>query len=414
MPIPVCIFEDEFSRRLHPLTLTRPVFDLRCGMFTLHEKVRNVFAQQSTVFACRKYLQELVRQSYGEEVVNQPSPDPCLFVNAAVIADTAFRTELDVSGERLFVQQGRLLAARLSGEPAADMRKGQTNTAAFVDRCDLPVSEIEGVRLVDYPWDLVAANAHEIARDFEARSVVGRIAGSVHPSAVLVNSDNIHIGQDATIKAGVILDAEQGPIYIGRNVTVMSNAVIAGPAYVGDNSIIKIGAKIYEGTSIGPVCKVGGEVECAILHGHSNKQHEGFLGHAYLGEWVNLGADTNNSDLKNNYASVRVTIDGEVVDSGLQFVGLFMGDHSKAGINTMFNTGTVVGVMSNVFGAGFPPKAVPSFSWGGAGGLTEHDFAKAIATAAQAMARRGEKLLPEQEKLLRHVFEMTQRERGGV
>ncbi|MFQ5631881.1 MAG: glucose-1-phosphate thymidylyltransferase, partial [bacterium] len=168
---------------------------------------------------------------------------------------------------------------------------------------------------------------------------------------------------------------------------------------------IKIGAKIYGGTTIGAVCKVGGEVEGSILHGYANKQHEGFLGHAYLGEWTNLGADTNNSDLKNNYKSVRVNVNGEIVDSGSTFVGLFMGDHSKSGINTMFNTGTVVGVSCNVFGSGYPKKYIPSFTWGGVDADEKYDLEKALETARAVMSRRNKQMTPAQEALLRRIYE---------
>jgi UDP-N-acetylglucosamine diphosphorylase/glucosamine-1-phosphate N-acetyltransferase len=209
-----------------------------------------------------------------------------------------------------------------------------------------------------------------------------------------------------------VLDAENGPIYIGKNVKILPNAVIEGPAYVGDGSLIKVSAKIYENTSIGPVCKVGGEVEASIIHAFSNKQHEGFIGHSYLGTWVNIGADTNNSDLKNDYGNVKVYVDGELIDSGSMFVGLIMGDHSKSGINLMFNTGTVVGVSCNIYGSGLPPKFVPSFSWGGAqDGFVTYRIDKAIEVARRVMARRNVQLTEIDEKLFRKIFELTEEER---
>ncbi|RMF63700.1 MAG: glucose-1-phosphate thymidylyltransferase [Calditrichaeota bacterium] len=267
---------------------------------------------------------------------------------------------------------------------------------------------------IDYPWDLVRHNPAEVERDFDAELGKGRIDGQVSSHAVLVKQERIFVGKGSVVKAGVVVDASEGPVWLGQDVTVLPNAVILGPAYVGDHSVVKVGAKIYGGTSIGEVCKVGGEVEGSIIHSHSNKQHEGFLGHAYLGQWVNLGADTNNSDLKNNYGNVKVYVEGELVDSGSQFVGLFMGDHSKTGINTMFNTGTVVGVMSNVFGADFPPKFVPSFAWGGRAGLVEHELEKALQTARAVMARRAVEMSAAQERLFRRLFEMTRAERRGL
>ena len=268
------------------------------------------------------------------------------------------------------------------------------------------------MKFITYPWDLVHANGEQIVADFAVLTGGrGAIKGNVYPGAQLLAAENIFIDEGAVVKPGVVLDAEGGPIYIGKKAKIFPNAVIEGPAFIGEGSMIKIGGKIYENTSIGEVCKVGGEVEGSIIHAYSNKQHDGFLGHAYLAMWVNLGADTNNSDLKNNYGSVRVTINGEEVNSGSMFVGLTMGDHSKSGINTMFNTGTVVGVSSNVFGAGFPPKYIPSFAWGGAEGVETYDAEKALEVAKRVMGRRKIELSEVEEKVLREVFTMTAWER---
>ena len=229
-----------------------------------------------------------------------------------------------------------------------------------------------------------------------------------------MNRDEIFVGQGAKVKPGAVLDAEGGPIIIEPGATIFPNATIEGPAFIGEKSLIKIGAKIYEGTSIGEVCKVGGEVEETIIHSYSNKQHDGFLGHSYLGMWVNLGADTNNSDLKNNYGNVKVYVDGGIVDSGSMFVGLTMGDHSKSGINTMFNTGTMVGVSCNVYGGGFPPKFIPSFTWGGAEGLLEYRLDKALETARAVMGRRKIELTASDEELMREIFRETAQERANL
>ncbi len=228
----------------------------------------------------------------------------------------------------------------------------------------------------------------------------------------LMSSDNIWIADSARIDPGVVIDAQNGPVYIDENAHIFPQATIIGPAYIGRNCHIKIGAKIYEGTSLGEECKVGGEVKSSIIHSFSNKQHDGFLGHAYLGQWVNLGADTNNSNLKNNYGAVRVHVNGKEIDSGSTFVGLTMGDHSKCAINTMFNTGTVAGIMCNIYGADFPPKWIPSFSWGGSGGFTEHDVDRALTVARKVMERRGVTLGQAEEKLIREVFKKTKGERG--
>ena len=276
----------------------------------------------------------------------------------------------------------------------------------------LPKTEIK-VKLINYPWDLINNNGQEIVSDFAtvAANEEVRIRGTVYEGAHLLNREKIVIGEGSKVKPGVVLDAENGPIFIGNNVTVFPNAVIEGPAFVGDRSLIKMGAKIYENTSIGEVCKVGGEVEASIIHSYSNKQHDGFLGHAYLGQWVNLGADTNNSDLKNNYGNVKLVLDGEEVDSGSMFMGLIMGDHSKSSINTMFNTGTVVGVSSNIFGSGFPSKSVPSFAWGGAEGMETYNLERALGVARRVMGRRKIELSSSEESVLRSVFELTKKDR---
>ncbi|MDP2038950.1 MAG: glucose-1-phosphate thymidylyltransferase, partial [Ignavibacteria bacterium] len=217
--------------------------------------------------------------------------------------------------------------------------------------------------------------------------------------------------KDAKIDPFVHLDASQGPIYISKNAHVMSHSLIQGPAFIGEDSVVKAHAAIYHDTSVGEVCKVGGEIEASIIHSYSNKQHEGFLGHAYLGSWVNLGASTNNSDLKNNYSSVSVLIKGKNVDTHSQFVGLIMGDHSKTAINTMFNTGTIAGVSCNIFGAGFPARYIPSFSWGGTDFLRNYDIEKCIEVARIVYSRRKLQLTQAEEELLRAVYEATKHEK---
>jgi UDP-N-acetylglucosamine diphosphorylase/glucosamine-1-phosphate N-acetyltransferase len=220
------------------------------------------------------------------------------------------------------------------------------------------------------------------------------------------------MGRDVALSPGVVVDASSGPVNIEAGVKVMANAGLCGPLHLGANAIIKMGATIYGGTSVGQVSKVGGEVAESIVAGYSNKQHQGFLGHSYLGEWVNIGAGTDTSDMKNNYSTVRVRVAGKLADSGRLFLGLVMGDHSKSGIGTTFGAGTTVGVCSNIFGAGYPPKDVPSFAWGGASQFVEHRLAAALETARRVMARRGVTLGGTGEEILRAVFTSTADERG--
>jgi UDP-N-acetylglucosamine diphosphorylase/glucosamine-1-phosphate N-acetyltransferase len=250
----------------------------------------------------------------------------------------------------------------------------------------------------------VRLTPEEITADAAAVGGMGEVRGSVHPGAHLVEPGWIAIGDGSTIGPGAVLDATAGPVLIGSGATVMANAVVMGPAAIGDGSSVKAAARIYGGTSIGPVCKVGGEVAGSVLQSFSNKQHDGFLGHSYVASWVNIGAATDNSDLKNNYGNVWVEIAGEVRDTGLTSVGATIGDHTKTAIGTKLNTGTVIGVFCNVLASGFPPKNIPAFSWGGPDGFVRHDIEKALDTARGVMARRGRKLTAAEERLIRGVY----------
>jgi len=409
----ICLFEDQYVRRLLPLAYTRPVYDLRCGMLTLGEKLRRRYGIGKFRLHARAYLADALKERYPGVPVNAAPDGGCLYLNGRLLASPELLKAIPADGpDALYVDGDVLLAARTGGGGgfAAGMPEALTPGA-------FPGVPQTGIRaaLVSWPWDLVMNNGKEIVADSTLLAPAGeKIRGKVYPGAHLVNPGNIVIGEGTNIKPGVVLDGENGPVWIGKNVTVFPNAVIEGPAFVGDRTLIKIGAKIYENTSIGEVCKVGGEVEGAIIHAYSNKQHDGFLGHAYLGMWVNLGADTNNSDLKNNYGNVKMVIDGATVDTGSMFMGLVMGDHSKSSINSMFNTGTVVGVSSNVFGSGFPPKSVPSFAWGGAEGMKTYDPERALEVARRVMGRRKIALSAAEEKLLRTVFDMTKNERGTL
>lgn len=410
--VELCIFEDDGYLNLFPLTLTRPVYGLRCGITSLQEKIRRRYPGVRVSLHCRDYLAEVVREENREVEVNRVNAESCLFINGRVLAHRELPEQVPLrGGDCLYLQGEEVVAARLSGlalrEFQADLSQPLTRERFQVKRTE----EVE-VELVRYPWDLVHRNADWICNDFEELVGWGQIVGQVYQGAVLLEESRIYVGEGARIKPGVVLDAEKGPIYIGKGVIIHPNAVIEGPVSIGDRCIIRAGAYLHEGTGLGKECRIGGEVAASVIQGYSNKQHQGFLGHSYLGSWVNLGAGTNNSDLKNNYRSVRVYVAGHWVDTGSLFVGLMMGDHSKSGINTMFNTGTVVGVCCNVFGAGYPPKFIPSFSWGGSGGLEEHSLEEAIRTARMVMARRKVELTPEGENLLRKIFELTSGERS--
>lgn len=413
----ICIVEDTSYSNFYPLVYFRPVYHLRCGLRSLEGKLRYHLPASKFFLHTRPYLAEYLRESNPGVPVNAFPDENTWLINGSVLADRDFaKTIKKQKNEVLLTAEGRFIAAFLYrgtvGKLLPALEQGPIDTPIFQG---LPTEEIR-CRMVKYPWDLVHHNEEEMEREAaQLKNRPGRhvIAPMLHPGSHLVNRKQIWIGKGSAIKPGAVLDAGRGSIVIGKNVTVMSNAVIEGPACIGDSSLIKIGAKIYH-SNIGEWCKMGGEVEASIVQSYSNKQHEGFLGHAYLGCWVNIGADTNNSDLKNNYSTVKVPVNGKQIDSGLQFVGLTMGDHSKTGINAMFDTGTVVGVSCNIYGAGLPPKFIPSFTWGSAEELVEYDLEKSMETARRVMARRNVPFTAAYEKLYRTVHDLTTGERPAA
>lgn len=387
VPTSICIFEDDRVTNFFPLTLMRAMFELRCGAWTLMERTRRAFPKAVVYLQCRPELAFVVAERYPDLRVNQTPPPDCLFINGSVVVDADFVSTATSSDDTTWSHD--------------DV------TVAFWNGLTLKKKPID-CRRARYLWQLIQWNAGLIRQDRQP----ARTPSPVPPGVYMVHAETITIGDRVTIKPGVVLDASGGPIWIGDDVTLMANAVIEGPCVIGDRSVIRIGAKIYGGTTIGPMCKVGGEVEGSILQGYSNKQHDGFLGHSYIGEWCNLGADTNTSDLKNNYSTVRVPVNGREIDTGSLFVGLLMGDHSKSGINTMFNTGTSCGVACNVFGSGFPPKDIPSFSWVDGSSVAEHRFDKALDVARTVMRRRNIELTAAYEQLFQTVFDWTAPHRG--
>ncbi len=413
MPGHVILFEDEGYKNLYPLTLNHPVYSLRCGMKMLGEKITRSYKGATFGHHVRPELKDFLsaylKTRKENPEVNQCREDSALLVNGRVLFCEDCANKMPIEGpDMIYVKGDIVIAARLSGQ---NLAKVDWNRPITLDRLpDVKKADMD-CPVIDYPWHLVNHNADEIVREFRIYGNPGEFLGKVYEGVHILDKKNVFIGDGAKVKPGVVIDAEEGPVYIERDAKIFPNAVIEGPTYIGRKTAIKIGAKIYEGTSIGPVCKVGGELEETIIHSYSNKQHDGFLGHAYLGMWVNFGADTNNSDLKNDYGNVKVVVNGETMDSGSQFVGCTVGDHSKTGINSMLNTGTVIGLGCNIYGAGLPPKYVPSFCWGGPDGLVEYRVDKFIQVAKRVMARRDIELGPEEEQLLRRIHEQTAKER---
>lgn len=381
------ILFDDSRENLLPLTFTRPVCDLRIGILTIREKwERHLNASISTL--TEDYLSE--KFPCVEEEAN-------ILVNGGVCPtqDLIMAISGLTAGGRL-VKDGKLLAVSIS--------KGVSN----VDLSITEGTEFAGeILTVEHPWDIFSKNGDAIKSDFKLITA-GHSSNTLSESVTIIGDGEVFLEEGAKAEA-CILNTSSGPIYLGKNTEVMEGSVIRGPFALCEGSQVKLSAKIYGPTTVGPHSRVGGEVNNSVITGYSNKGHDGFLGNSVLGEWCNLGADTNNSNLKNNYDEVRVWNYGEgrFAKTGLQFCGLIMGDHSKSGINTMFNTGTVVGVSTNVFGSGFPRTFIPSFNWGGAAGFVEYKQEKAFATAERVMQRRGVEFDEKEKAILSSVFELT-------
>jgi len=400
------LFEDYAVENFLPLVHFRAVHELRSGCSTLGERIFSHFPHTPWGIICRSAVRPFLQKESESFSGIKPSKE-LLFVNSRVIMTRELASIIQKEkGEKIiFVCDGNVAAAKFHFHEKASSSKKQSasrNKSQFPDATEVKVD----AKFFLYPWEIIHYNHQAIEDDFKrlTKRKPQKIAG-VH----FINSASISVGKNCTMKPGVVLDAEKGSIVIGNNVTIMPNAVIIGPAFLGNNSLIKVGAKIYGGTSIGEWCKIGGEVEASVIQSYSNKQHDGFLGHSFLGSWVNLGADTNTSDLKNNYSNVRVQIGKKEIDSGSQFVGSIIGDHSKTGINVMLNTGTVIGISSNIFGADFSPKVVGNFSWGNGNTFQPYDIEKAIETARVVMQRRNVEMSDAYEKRMRQIFLETTR-----
>jgi UDP-N-acetylglucosamine diphosphorylase/glucosamine-1-phosphate N-acetyltransferase len=394
----VLLFDDPAIRpHLLPFTFTRPVAALRCGILTLAEKWQRRLGAPTVGYLTQPYLQ--AKFPAGEVA------GPALVVNGAVCPDELLVRQVQAlaPGQGLYCDDVLVAAHLADASQVAELIQDGLREQKQVT---------EPVTVISRPWQLFLSNGAEIRRDF-ALLTQGRTSQPVDDAHTIVYApENIFIEEGVKIRAA-ILNAENGPIYLGKNVQVHEGAILKGPLAVGEGSHVNVGAKLRGDNTIGPYCKVGGEIGNSILFGFSNKGHEGYLGNSVIGEWCNLGADTNTSNLKNNYAPVRVWSHTahRFVDTGQTFCGLMMGDHSKCGINTMFNTGTVVGVGANIFGAGFPRQFVPSFSWGGPAGFETFRLPKFGEVAERVLSRRGLGYDEVEQAVIAEVFRQTEDDR---
>jgi UDP-N-acetylglucosamine diphosphorylase/glucosamine-1-phosphate N-acetyltransferase len=390
------ILFDDYSWENHlPLTFTRPTSRIRTGILTIHEKWEKRLGS-----ACYHLTQDYLADQFTLKTQEQN-----IMINGSVLPNDKLVKQIQTLelGQAL-VNQDEIIAANVSKEQVSDF----SNKALR----EIDIIEYEGeVTKLNHPWEIYQYNGQAIREDFDLLTA-NRESQPLSSTNRVIGDHPVFLEAGARVECATI-NTSGGPVYIGAGAEVMEGSVIRGPLAMCEHSVLKLSAKVYGPTTLGPYCKAGGEVNNSVFTGFSNKAHDGFLGNAVIGEWCNLGADTNNSNLKNNYASVKLWSYREerFLDTGQQFCGLIMGDHSKCGINTMFNTGTVVGVNANIYGDGFPRNFIPSFSWGGAAGFKEYKLEKALEVADIVMKRRNMTLSESGARILKEVFQRTSKYR---
>ncbi|MBA3648430.1 MAG: GlmU family protein [Chitinophagales bacterium] len=387
------LFDDDCRDHLLPLTFTRPVPEIRLGILTIREKWQRSLNSRPS-YLSQQYLRKkfpLILKDSNWLINGSVLPDPRLVAQVLALQQGEAIAENDL-----------LVAACIA---SFDITGNSLNTTEIIRDCKIapPVSAIRSIRKLT---DIFTKNGEALRDDFKLITYKRRSA-ALYESNKITNRHHIFIEEGASVEFAY-LNASQGPIYIGRNAEVMEGAMIRGPFSLGEEGVVKMGSKIYAPTSIGPNCKVGGELNNVIMIANSNKAHDGYLGNAVVGEWCNFGAGTNNSNLRNDYTFVKLYsyVEKRFENTELQFCGLIMGDHSKCSINTMFNTGTVVGVFANIFGTGFPRNFVPSFTWGGSKGFENYKIDKALEVARRVMERREITLSEMDAEILSEVYNL--------
>ena len=386
------LFDGSVRNSLLPFTFTRPVADIRIGILSIREKWEKYLGYTTTTIT-EEYLEVKYPMVELEENV---------LINASYLPTKSLVEQVRNLSENQAIFKGEEVIAFFTSDTQEDV----DFTLYKQIECSGDVLQLKNT------WDIFSLNDKAIEADFNLITQ-GRTSAPIPEGVHAINKENIFIEEGATISFSS-LNASKGPIYIGKDAEIMEGCLVRGPFAMCEHSVLKMGAKVYGATTLGPYCKVGGEVNNSVLFGFSSKGHEGFLGNSVLGEWCNVGADTNTSNLKNNYAEVKLwnyQVE-RFTNTSLQFCGLMMGDHSKCGINTMFNTGTVIGVSANIFGSGFPRNFIPSFSWGGAAGFTTYQLNKVIEVAKVVMKRRELQFSEIDENILQHVFDETAKNRA--
>ena len=385
------ILFDNKREDFYPLSLTRPIAEFRLGVLTIKEKWGNYFDSVSTL--SNDYLAE----KFNTKKIKEDN----IWINSQLLPSKDIVTEIKSLRVGEVLKKESIILAFRNSEFSSDELNNVESNSDF--------SFLSSIT------DIFSLNEEEIIADIALMNLQNNMKSlnEITDSNIKSGKFPVYVEEGATIE-NCYINTSEGPVYIGKNAHIMQGSMLRGPFAICENSVVKMGAKIYGGTTIGPFCKVGGEINNSVFFGYSSKAHDGFLGNSIIGQWCNLGADTNNSNLKNNYDDVKIWNYGSETFSqtGLQFCGLIMGDHSKCGINTMFNTGTVVGVGANIFGSGFPRNFIPSFSWGGSSGFIIHKLEKFFSTAEKVMKRRSIPFTDIDKQVLLEVYNMTKRYRN--
>ncbi len=410
----ICIFEDSGYSGLLPLVYTRPVCQLRCGILSLEEKILHQYPGAGVSLFCRDYLADVLKE-ISEQRINtlDTGAEGYLFVNGRLLGCELIPLE---GTEEIGLSGNTLVYARVGKERSRELLPGDFLEDKALEKLEgLPKKEVAPT-LINYFWDIIKHNKEETKKDWQRvgtglpRPCRG-INGRVYEGVSLLNPGNIFTGSGSRIKPGCVLDAEDGPIFVAEEVLIQPNTTIIGPAYIGKGAIVRPSTRLREGSNVGEYCKVGGEISNSILHSYSNKQHDGFLGDSYTGSWVNLGAGTTNSNLKNTYGNVRVQFGDRTIDSGETFLGAAIGDHTRVGINSSLSAGGIVGFCCNVIGRYPVPRFVPSFSWCAERVQTYH-LDNALEVARRTMSRRQKTLSGAEEALFQKIHGLTQEARG--
>lgn len=399
------IFDDERRSNFFPITYTRSTGDLRIGILKLRQRISSYLDLSGTNVIVSSELEAIYKERHNDWKVNEIPKEETIFINSRIkINKNVKKAVLALRQDECLVNSETTLAARCN--PKIKKITSESINSLF---SELKKIENPEINCWEYLWELIEENAEYIKRDFNDVFYDKDNYFETELGTTVINPYNVWIGEGTVMKPGVVIDATDGPVIIDENVTILPNAVIIGPVYIGKGSTIKVGAKIYKGTSIGPVCKIGGEVEETIFQGYTNKQHDGFLGHSYLGEWINLGADTNNSDLKNNYKTVSIYFypDKKKINSQSHFLGVIIGDHSKTGINSTINTGTVIGIGCSLFGADLIKNHIPSFNIGTGTRSVEYILEEFIETAVLVKKRRGLKFSESEKELYSKIHKQV-------